>query len=334
MSSLGEDPHFGSSREQPAATARRDETAEVDLGAPISDPAGVMQCPEFAANDRADYQLTSGLFRELVGVRFRLLGFLPTVSGAILTVLSALELAPEVVIGPVLVGLVVTWGLMLYEVRNSQIHDNAVHRSKHLEKLLGLSPSIPSSSPGGFFGERTKLQLFLVPLTSSSSSETSGDKDEGLAPVKHDSALSIVYGVVLASWAAVLAFNVVRFLDEHNDQVDNGSNDLAWRVSIGVRLLVGLVGWRAVSALSRRAETSGSFIDCPRLPVAKIRHGPTPSSASSRRFTATHLAGSAATWTTRPSQATARCGIWPWHSELSRIVGKRGSDRSSSSTAE
>ena len=239
MSSEGEDPQSGSSHEARA------------------DPDDVVQHPEFAANDRADYQLTTGLFGELVGVRFRLLGFLPAVSGAILAVLNALDLAPVVVIGPVFVGLVVTWGLTLYEVRNSQIHDNAVHRARHLERLLGLSPSIPSDSPGGFFGERTKLQLFLAPLTSSPSSTTSEETTAGLAAIKHDSALAIVYAAVLASWAAVLAFNVVRFLDEHHDQLDNSSNVLAWRVSIAVALLVGLVGWRVVSALSRTGRNPG-----------------------------------------------------------------------------
>jgi hypothetical protein len=108
-----------------------------------SDEPGLEQCPELAANDRTDYQLTSGLFRELVGVRFRLLGFLPTVSGAILTILGALDLSPEVVIGLVIVGLVVTWGLTLYEIRNSQIHDNA----RPPVAAPRAAPRVPTTAP-------------------------------------------------------------------------------------------------------------------------------------------------------------------------------------------
>jgi hypothetical protein len=70
----------------------------------------------------------------------------------------------------------------MYEIRNSQLHDQAIHRPKHLEKLLGLRPAILKPGPGGLFDERgCRLSILGVSLW-------------------HDRALSVIYGTTAGAW--------------------------------------------------------------------------------------------------------------------------------------
>src|SRR5207249_6784567 len=70
---------------------------------------------------------------------------------------------------------------------NSQIHDRAAHRIKHLEQLLGFRPASPAIPPQGMFSERGQGGMLV-----------------GLLQVKHDRALAMIYGVVLAAWTSVI----------------------------------------------------------------------------------------------------------------------------------
>lgn len=194
---------------------------------------------ENQTSHRLDYQMSIGHFRELVGVRFRLLGLVPTVSGVVLAGLELLELRPANVIGPALIGLLTTAAIAGYEVRNSQIHDNLVHRLRHLERLLDLEPAIPAKAAGGFYGERTHRKLFLLPPGS----------DDGRLRLGHDAALAIIYGTVLAAWATVLTFNLAELLW--------GRDPWSHLLGGAIGLLIGLAGWRAVSALSQTGRNVG-----------------------------------------------------------------------------
>lgn len=210
------------------------------------------QDPAVAAANRLDYERSLDLYGELVKIRFQLLGLLPTISGAILAALELLDVRPAVLIGPAVLGLVVTWAITLYEIRNSQIHDNLIHRLRHLERLIGFDPSIPSSKPGGFLDERTERALYLLPVTSDPLPERDTETPRRWwrwSPrirVRHDSALALVYGAVLATWAAVAVFNVVAAIG-----TGSAVRSLAWVAAAVAAVLVGGLGWRIVSALSQ-----------------------------------------------------------------------------------
>ena len=86
---------------------------------------------------RLDYDQTNQLLRALMDVRFKLLAFVPTVSGAAVALLGRPRPAAELV-GVGVLGLVATLGVFVYELRNSQLLDALVYRAGELERLLGL----------------------------------------------------------------------------------------------------------------------------------------------------------------------------------------------------
>ena len=74
---------------------------------------------------RVDYQQTTDLLRTLTDVRFKLLALVPTLSGAAVAVLGHPSSAAELIaVG--LLGLTATLGVLLYELRNSQLFDYAL----------------------------------------------------------------------------------------------------------------------------------------------------------------------------------------------------------------
>lgn len=142
--------------------------------------------PPFGARDdlRNDYAETHALYRMLVDIRFKLLAFVPAASGVAIGVLKDGRLGERAgpVVGVGFFGLLVTIGVIVYEVRNSQVHDRAIHRLKHLEKLLGFRPSGIAVGPGGFFAERgSRLSILGIGLW-------------------HDRALGLIYGSVVGAW--------------------------------------------------------------------------------------------------------------------------------------
>jgi hypothetical protein len=139
---------------------------------------------------KADYGETSAVYKTLVDIRFRLLAFVPTASAVAVALLGRQNPTPggplggtnDLVLGVGVIGLLVTLGVVMYEIRNSQLHDQAIHRLKHLEKLLGLRPAVLQPGPGGLFEERGgRLSILGVSLW-------------------HDRALSLIYGATTGAW--------------------------------------------------------------------------------------------------------------------------------------
>ncbi|MGE4032506.1 MAG: hypothetical protein AB7I08_20000 [Thermoleophilia bacterium] len=100
--------------------------------------------------------------------RFTLLAFVPTVSGAAIALLGAGDLEREKTVLAA-IGLLVTFGILLYDQRNTQFHNGAISRAKHLERLLGGwtvvlcdaagAPWAESVAAGAAVGALTFLQL-------------------------------------------------------------------------------------------------------------------------------------------------------------------------------
>ena len=139
------------------------------------------------ANLRLDYQMTAQQFTALADIRFKLLAFVPTVTGAALGILKeSPNKAATAAIGAF--GFLVTLGIVFYEIRNTQFYDGAVHRAKALVARLKFPVCSAGSEEGGLFSERSpkKLRLF------------------GLVQIWHDRGLAIVYGSSLAAWSLLV----------------------------------------------------------------------------------------------------------------------------------
>ena len=140
-----------------------------------------------------DHSATSELYRTLVDVRFKLLTFVPTITALAVGIVTVDKTATSgetwLLVGAI--GLISTLALVVYEVRNSLIHDCSIHRMRHLERVLGFRPSSPGDIPRGMFGERGERSSLF-----------------GLFLVQHDRALSMIYGVVAGAWAWVVLTGV------------------------------------------------------------------------------------------------------------------------------
>ena len=151
---------------------------------------------------KLDYQQTTDLLRSLTDVRFKLLALVPTLSGAAVAVLGHPSSAAELLaIG--LLGLTATLGILLYELRNTQLSEYGMHRARRIEAQLGLgSPdggAAPGAAPGagGLFSQRPAQTLRLF----------------GLAPIDRDRGLALVYGAALAGWTYLVAWGALSALD-------------------------------------------------------------------------------------------------------------------------
>jgi hypothetical protein len=146
---------------------------------------------------RLDYEQTTQLLRTLTDIRFKLLAFVPTISGAAVAFFGRPRRASELLaVG--LLGLFATIGILLYELRNAQLFDSVVHRASVLEERLGLA-AVREAEParGGLFAERPRRMLTLF----------------GMIEVRHDRGLGFVYGAALAGWTYLVVWGLMRAVD-------------------------------------------------------------------------------------------------------------------------
>jgi hypothetical protein len=133
---------------------------------------------ESSTEARALYTELGNHLRALIDVRFKLLAIVPTVSGIALG--SLITQTPDhptaanraVLATAALVGFLVVVGIRIYDVRNSELHDDLISRGRKVEETLGI--------------ERGVYTL----------------RRKSVFPVQHDAALGLVYGVVLLAWLA------------------------------------------------------------------------------------------------------------------------------------
>jgi hypothetical protein len=143
---------------------------------------------------RLDYDETTRVVHALAEIRFKLLAFVPTISGASVAVLSRPTTSAErLAVG--LIGLVATLGVFMYELRNTQLHDAALARAKALEERLGFV-SLRGDATGGPYSERPARSMRLG----------------GALTIWHDRALSLVYAAALAGWSYLVAWGGLRLV--------------------------------------------------------------------------------------------------------------------------
>jgi hypothetical protein len=141
---------------------------------------------------RLDYEQTTQLVRVLTEIRFKLLAFVPTIAGAAVAFLSDPGSASHLLaLG--LLGLAATLGIFLYELRNSQVYDAAIHRATVLERRLGIRSIVDETHVGGIFSERPRRSTTLL----------------GPASAWHDRGLALVYAAALAGWTYLVGWGAL-----------------------------------------------------------------------------------------------------------------------------
>lgn len=143
---------------------------------------------------RLDYDQTTELARMLVDVRFKLLAFVPTIAGAAVALVGAGEPTGAELLGVGLLGLLATFGVLLYELRNTQVYYATLQHACALERLLGLGAGDGCTGPADLLAQGSRAQA----------------RPFGLTSFGQERAVAIVYGAALAGWSYLAAWGALR----------------------------------------------------------------------------------------------------------------------------
>jgi hypothetical protein len=145
---------------------------------------------------RLDYEQTTQYLRTLIDVRFRLLAFVPTVTGVAVAIVGQPRPAAEL-LGVGVLGLLATLGIFVYELRNTQISGTMIRRAAELERQLRLPSSLGGQASGGLYAERPGITVQLL----------------GFLPVSHGLGLALVYSAAIAGWSYLVAWGGLKAVD-------------------------------------------------------------------------------------------------------------------------
>jgi hypothetical protein len=144
---------------------------------------------------RLEYEYTSRLLGNLTEIRFKLLALVPTLSGAVVALISSTRSGVELLaIGGL--GLAATSGVLAYELRNGELRRCATERVKRLESDL-FSHSLLADD------DRTP-RLF------------------GLIPASHRLGVGLVYGAALGGWVYLVVWGALSAAGAHAHAQDIG----------------------------------------------------------------------------------------------------------------
>ena len=134
---------------------------------------------------RLDYDQTTQLLRMLTDIRFKLIAFVPTIAAASVGLFGKPRPAVELLaIG--LLGLTATVGILVYELRNSQIYAAAAKRAEALERKLGFE--------GGLYSDHPPATMRLL----------------GVFPATRLAGLGLVYGAAIAGWSYLVSWGLLH----------------------------------------------------------------------------------------------------------------------------
>lgn len=214
---------------------------------------------------RFDYELTNKHFMLLAETRFRLLAFVPTVSGAAIALLAGSS-RPETALAVGILGLFVTLGITFYDLRNTVLYDATVHRAKELEARLDLARVMEGNEKGGLFNERPARSLKLF----------------GRFLIWHNRGLALIYGAVLGGWAYIIVDAFLTLIGLRT-----------WVISVIVAIVVGAAFFWELQRLSgagrpQSVKTAGTEKlpamparpVAPSVPEVKAAETPKPSASA------------------------------------------------------
>ncbi len=145
---------------------------------------------------RLDYEQTTQYLRTLIDVRFKLLAFVPTVSGIAVAIVGRPRPAAEL-LGVGVLGLLATLGVFVYELRNTQLSGTLIRRAAELERQLQLPSASHGQGSGGLYTERPGITVQLL----------------GFLPVSHGLGLALVYSAAIGGWSYLVAWGGLSALD-------------------------------------------------------------------------------------------------------------------------
>jgi hypothetical protein len=136
-----------------------------------------------------DYEQTVAGIWSLTDIRFKLLAFVPTLSGAAIALLTRSGMGDGTKGALAALGFFVTLGIVVYDQRNSQLYYTLIDRAIWLEgSVLRLPTWEPRLPRGGMFAARPH-----------------GSRLFGCVTVSHSRGLGLVYSAVLGAWAFPIA---------------------------------------------------------------------------------------------------------------------------------
>jgi hypothetical protein len=170
---------------------------------------------------RLEYGQATELLRTLTDVRFKLLAFAPTIAGTAVAVLGT-HAHPRTLLAVGALGLVATTGIVLYELRNTELYEYALTRVEELETQLGLA----------LFTRRPHH--------------------------RRDRPLALVYAAVVGAWTYLVAWGALAAAGVADAQAWGGAVGGVVAAAAGMELLGGrLAPVPARHAAGRPPERSG-----------------------------------------------------------------------------
>jgi len=154
---------------------------------------------------RLEYESASRLLSSFDEIRFKLLALVPTLSGAVVALMSAGRSGVELLaIG--MLGLTATSGILAYELRNGELRRRAVERVIRLESELFAVGRLLG-------GQGRRPKLF------------------GVIPASHRLGVGLVYGAALGGWTYLVVWGAL---------VAAGAKAHAQAIGVAVGALVAL----------------------------------------------------------------------------------------------
>lgn len=167
-----------------------------------------------------DYRTTVDVWRQYVDTRFNLLRLVPLATGVGVAFIADRPSAESALVA---VGALVSlFGILMYDLRNSVLHDAIVHRAKALEDLLDLdrvSGVQTDMTYGGPFTDRPAKRVKFMGVLG-----------------WHDRALNIVYSASAAAWTVVLVVSLLAELQWPANSADQ------WLLAAWIGVLA-FAGW-------------------------------------------------------------------------------------------
>lgn len=187
---------------------------------------------------RLDYDRTSDLVQSLLDTRFKLLALVPTIAGTAVGLVGTPRPAVEL-LGIGVLGLVATVGILLYELRNSEILEAMLQHARVLERALGLETGagrVGGVGGGCVHGPEGLLSLRAGPH----------GRFLGALNATHHRALGLVYGAALGGWSYLVSWGVLAAFGV--DGAQEGGAAIGVVAGLGVMWDVERLGRTAIAA--------------------------------------------------------------------------------------